>query len=70
MFNIGLSEIVVIFFIALLFLKPKDFIQIVKAIINTIKKIKIFIINMQSELEKINVLSDLDDYVKIDKKNK
>ena len=70
MFSIGLSEIIIIFFVALIFLKPKDFIKIIKIMIDIIKKIKIFILSVQLELEKTNILNDLDDYVKIDKKIK
>ena len=70
MFNIGLSEFIVILFVSLICLKPKDLVKIIKLIINVVKKIKIFILNTKLELEKISILDNMDDYVKIDKKIK
>jgi Sec-independent protein translocase protein TatA len=67
MFGISSFEALVIIFVAVVIFKPKDLVGIITNISLFIAKIKDFFASINQEVEKIGVLSKLEDFVLVEK---
>ena len=72
MFNIGLFELLVIFFFLILFIKPEEIPKVTKNLGLFYRKINRYIFNLKYELDEIDVISKNSKVSKkrIKKKNK
>tara|TARA_B100000287_G_scaffold379650_1_gene382898 strand:- start:83 stop:310 length:228 start_codon:yes stop_codon:yes gene_type:complete len=72
MFNIGLFELLVIFFFLILFIKPEEIPKVTKNLGLFYRKINRYIFNLKYELDEIDVISNNSKVSKkrIKKKNK
>ena len=57
MFNIGLFELLVIFFFLILFIKPEEIPKVTKNLGLFYRKINRYIFNLKYELDEIDVIS-------------
>lgn len=67
MFGISAFEALVIIFVAVVIFKPKDLVSIIASISLFASKIKDFFSSIHQEVEKIGVLSKLEDFISIEK---
>jgi len=58
MFNIGLFELLVIFFFLILFIKPEEIPKVTKNLGLFYRKINRYIFNLKYELDEIDVISN------------
>ena len=70
MFNIGLFELLVIFFFLILFIKPEEIPKVTKNLGLFYRKINRYIFNLKYELDEIDVISNNSKVSKKKNKNK
>ena len=67
MFGISFVELFVIMIIGLIFLKPKDVIKLLSMIITGLSSLKSMLNQMTNEVQKLDVLSNFEDYITVKK---
>ena len=61
MFNIGLSELIIIFFIAFIIVGPKDLPKVVKTVVKAIKQLRRMVTELKAESGWDDMIKEIDE---------